>query len=198
MKKNKIIVWTLIWGLTTIILIKADKLEKNYKILCEIINSGVFQYVTIDLIINQLHKDNSKKKYRNEVLILIIFHILLFFIKPIRFVQGLLLSLLIYLCAFIYLLNSFLKFTLKKRIIYIKIFIYLSMLLLYIIIFFFIFSKNITPKYIRTPEYLVGPFFFEIIKLIINSIDSIDIKQKKRDRFEEIIYNIIQKILNRK
>ena len=65
MKKNKIIVWTLIWGLTTIILIKADKLEKNYRILCEIINSGVFQYVTIDLIINQLHKDNSKKKYRN-------------------------------------------------------------------------------------------------------------------------------------
>lgn len=50
------------------------------------------------------------------------------------------------------------------------------MLLFYIIIFFFIFSKNITPKYIRTPEYLVGPFFFEIIKLII---DSIDIKQKK-------------------
>lgn len=72
------------------------------------------------------------------------------------------------------------------------------MLLFYIIIFFFIFSKNITPKYIRTPEYLVGPFFFEIIKLIIDSIDSIDIKQKKRDRFEKIIYNIIQKISNRK
>ena len=53
------------------------------------------------------------------------------------------------------------------------------MLLFYIIIFFFIFSKNITPKYIRTPEYLVAPFFFEIIKLIIDSIDSIDIKQKK-------------------
>ena len=53
------------------------------------------------------------------------------------------------------------------------------MLLFYIIIFFFIFSKNITPKYIRTTEYLVGPFFFEIIKLIIDSIDSIDIKQKK-------------------
>ena len=52
MKKNKIIIWTLIWVLTTIILIKADKLEKNYRILCEIINSGVFQYVTIDLIIN--------------------------------------------------------------------------------------------------------------------------------------------------
>ena len=59
------------------------------------------------------------------------------------------------------------------------------MLLFYIIIFFFIFSKNITPKYIRTPEYLVGPFLFVIKKMIIDYIYYIDIKQKKHIDFKK-------------
>ena len=169
----KIKKWIPIWILT-FILLKIHWLEK-YELLIDIINSSVFSYISIDIIINKLEKN------KKLIVILIIMIIFLHIIPPIRKTIGLILCLFITIIFFIDLSNSFIEYKLRKTQLIKNTFIYLSIFLLYIAIFYFIDKEKLTP------EYLCAPFFFEIIKMIINSMKKIKYNPQKSEIEKAII-----------
>ena len=98
--------WIPIWILT-FILLKIHWLEK-YELLIDIINSSVFSYISIDIIINKLEKN------KKLIVILITMIIFLHIIPPIRKTIGLILCLFITIIFFIDLSNSFIEYKLRK------------------------------------------------------------------------------------
>ena len=116
MNIKKIIIWITIWIITAIS-IGINNLEENSRILIEIINSGTFSYITLDLLINQLYENQTKKNSNNITYLIIMLsclNIVFFFFKPIHQTQGVLIIIFFLLFIFIYGLNQIFTFTLKK------------------------------------------------------------------------------------